>query len=108
MKPDRLTNYEHISVDINQLRVGIAGSGFAGKFHLKNFAGSGATVTAVTSAREESRTAFAARHGLRAFASVEEMLPAVDVLDICTLRGRTPSTFLRPPRRASTSSSRSP
>jgi predicted dehydrogenase len=38
----------------------------------------------VTSARAESREGFAARRGLRAFASVEEMLPEIDILDVCT------------------------
>ena len=66
------------------LRVGIAGTGFAGKFHLENFGETGAEVVAVTSARAESREAFAAKYGLKAFASVAEMLPEIDVLDICT------------------------
>ena len=66
------------------MRIGIAGTGFAGKFHLENFPDTGAKVTAVTSARAESREAFAAQHGLQAYASVAEMLPHIDVLDICT------------------------
>ncbi len=41
-------------------------------------------MVAVTSARPESRDAFGEAHGLRVFASVEEMLPEIDVLDICT------------------------
>ena len=66
------------------LRIGIAGTGFAGKFHLENFPDTGAQVTAVTSARAESREAFAKKHNLRAYDSVAEMLPHIDVLDICT------------------------
>jgi predicted dehydrogenase len=66
------------------MRIGIAGTGFAGKFHLENFPDTGAKVTAVTSARAESREAFAARHGLQPYGSVQEMLPHIDVLDICT------------------------
>src|SRR2546427_11618053 len=69
---------------VNQIRIGIAGAGFAGRFHLENFAGAGAQVVGVTSARPESRDAFAAKYGIRAFASVAEMLPEIDVLDICT------------------------
>jgi len=69
---------------VTPLRVGIAGAGFAAKFHLENFGEAGVEVVGVTSARAESRDAFAAAHGLRAFASVAEMLPAIDVLDICT------------------------
>jgi predicted dehydrogenase len=66
------------------MRIGIAGAGFAARFHLENFPESGAEVVGVTSARAESRDAFAAAHGLRSFASVAEMLPEIDVLDICT------------------------
>ena len=66
------------------LRIGIAGAGFAARFHLENFPEAGVDVTAVTAARAETREAFAAKHKLRAFASVEEMLPEIDVLDICT------------------------
>src|SRR5262249_2553365 len=68
---------------VNQIRIGIAGAGFAGRFHVESYPES-AEVVAVTSPRSESRDAFAARHGLRAFASVAEMLPEIDVLDICT------------------------
>jgi predicted dehydrogenase len=66
------------------LRIGIAGAGFAARFHFANFPESGVEVVGVTSARAESRDAFARAHGLRAFASVAEMLPEIDVLDICT------------------------
>src|SRR5579864_7404238 len=66
------------------LKLGIAGAGFAARFHLENLPEAGVEVAGVTSARAESRNAFAAKHGLRAFVSVEEMLPEIDVLDICT------------------------
>lgn len=65
-------------------RIGIAGAGFAASFHLENFPESGAEVVGVTSARPESREAFAQKHRVRAYASVAEMLPDIDVLDICT------------------------
>lgn len=65
-------------------KIGIAGAGFAARFHLENFPQSSVEVVGVTSARAESREEFAARHKLRAFRSVEEMLPEIDVLDICT------------------------
>ncbi len=68
----------------NPLRIGIAGTGFAGRFHLENFQDTGARVVGATSTRAESRNAFAAKHGIRSFASVAEMLPEIDVLDICT------------------------
>ena len=66
------------------LRIGIAGAGFAGKFHQKNLRGLPAITTGVTSARAESRTAFAKEFGVPTFDSVEAMLPHIDVLDICT------------------------
>ncbi len=66
------------------LRIGIAGSGFAGKFHHKNLRGLAAVTAGVTSVRPESRAAFGAEFGVPVFDSVEAMLPHVDVLDICT------------------------
>jgi len=60
------------------------GTGFAGRFHLENFPQSGAQVVGVTAARPENRDHFAVKHGLRSFASVAEMLPEIDLLDICT------------------------
>ena len=69
---------------INPIRIGIAGTGFAGRFHLENFPESGVQVVGVTSTRAESRDAFAAKYGVRSFPTVSEMLPEIDVLDICT------------------------
>ena len=69
---------------INPIRIGIAGTGFAGRFHLENFPESGVQVVGVTSARAESRDVFASKHGLRSFPTVSDMLPEIDVLDICT------------------------
>jgi predicted dehydrogenase len=66
------------------LRVGIAGAGFAGQFHLRNLRGLPAVAAGVTSARAESREAFAKEFNVPAFDSVEAMLPHIDVLDICT------------------------
>jgi len=66
------------------LRIGIAGSGFAAKFHHKNLRGLPAITAGVTSPRRTSREAFASEFGVRAFDSLEEMLPEIDVLDICT------------------------
>ncbi len=66
------------------IKVGIAGVGFAAKFHWENFPESGVEVVGVTSSRAERREAFAAARGVKAYASVEEMLPDIDLLDICT------------------------
>ena len=65
------------------LRIGIAGAGFAARFHFENMP-PGARVVGITSSRPESREAFASARGLRAFSSVAEMLPEIDLLDICT------------------------
>src|SRR5258706_3095637 len=69
---------------VNSIRVGIAGTGFAGRFHLENFPESVVEVVGVTSSRPDSRDAFASEHGLRSFPSVAEMLPEIDLLDVCT------------------------
>jgi predicted dehydrogenase len=69
---------------MSTLRIGIAGTGFAGKFHCENYPESGVEVAGVTSARAASREQFAKQHGVRAFASVAEMLPEIDLLDVCT------------------------
>src|SRR6266571_5556164 len=69
---------------VNQIRIGIAGTGFAGRFHLENFPQSGVQVVGATSTRPEGRDSFASNYGVRSFASVAEMLPEIDVLDICT------------------------
>ncbi len=66
------------------VKLGIAGAGFAARFHLENLPESGVEVVGVTSARAENRDAFAAKHNLRGYASVEQMLADIDVLDICT------------------------
>ncbi len=64
-------------------RLGIAGVGFAGSFHIENMP-PGVEVAGVTSTRPESRESFAARHNVRSYESVEQMLPEIDILDICT------------------------
>lgn len=67
-----------------RLRIGLAGAGYASRFHVENFRETGVDVVGVTSPRPESRQAFAGRYGVRAYASVAEMLPEIDVLDICS------------------------
>src|SRR5436305_980790 len=66
------------------LRIGIAGSGFAAKFHQKNLRGLPAVTVGVTSPRRTSRESFAREFGVRSFDSLEEMLPEIDVLDVCS------------------------
>lgn len=66
------------------LRIGLVGAGFAACFHREYFPDSGVQVVGVTSPREKSREQFASRWNIRSFATVEEMLPHVDVIDICS------------------------
>jgi len=76
--------YRFSNTPMKTLKLGIAGAGFAARFHLENLPEAGVEVVGVTSARAETRDAFAVKHKMRAFASVEEMLLEIDVLDICT------------------------
>lgn len=69
------------------IRVGIVGTGFAGRFHvecLRRVYGTAVTIAGVTSRRAESREAFGKAHGIPVFASAEAMLDQVDVLDVCS------------------------
>jgi predicted dehydrogenase len=69
------------------VRIGIVGTGFAGRYHvecLRRVYGTQVQIAGVTSRRRESREAFAAAHGLRAFDAVEPMLDHIDALDVCS------------------------
>ena len=68
------------------IRVGIVGARFAARFHLEGYrrvTGVPVEVVGVTSQTPESREAFARANGIKAFASLEELAGAVDVVDIC-------------------------
>lgn len=69
------------------VRVGIVGTGFAGRYHvecLRRVYGVDARITGVTSKRAESRNAFGAAHGIPVFDNVAAMLEHIDVLDVCS------------------------
>lgn len=69
------------------IRVGIVGTGFAGRFHLeclRRVHGVRVEIAAVTSLRTESRAAFGGRHGIPVYDSIEAMLPHIDLLDLCS------------------------
>ena len=71
----------------SKVRVGIVGARFAARFHLEAYHkvyGIPVEVVGMTSKSKESREAFAAAHGLKAFDSLAELLNAVDVVDICS------------------------
>src|SRR5258705_4111342 len=70
----------------SKVRVGIVGARFAARFHLEAYHkvyGIPVEVIGMTSKSKESREAFAATHGLKAFDGLAELLNAVDVVDIC-------------------------
>ena len=72
---------------MNRLRVGLIGTGFAGRYHvdcLRRVCGLEIDLAGVTSQRAESRTAFGQQHGIPVFDNVEAMLPHVDLLDVCS------------------------
>jgi predicted dehydrogenase len=69
------------------VRVGIAGAGFAGAFHydsLQRVRGVPVEVVGVTARTRDSREAFAAARGIRAFDTIDELIDACDVVDVCT------------------------
>ena len=71
----------------NTIRAGIAGSGFAARFHyeaLERVHGTNVEVVGVYSPTAKNRSAFADERGLRAFDSLEALVDAVDVVHVCT------------------------
>src|SRR5579872_5437235 len=69
------------------IRVGIAGAGFAARFHMKGFQrvyDVPLKVVGVTSKTAEKREKFAREYGLQAFSSLDELCDACDVIDVCT------------------------
>ncbi|MCL5669967.1 MAG: Gfo/Idh/MocA family oxidoreductase [Acidobacteria bacterium] len=69
------------------IRIGIAGAGFAARFHMKGYQrvyGVPLTITGVISSTAASGKKFAKEFGVRAFNSLEELCDASDVIDICT------------------------
>jgi predicted dehydrogenase len=71
----------------NSIRIGIVGSRFAAQFHYTAYqrvTGIDVEVVGVTSLTREHREDFAKKRGIKAFDSLEEMLPEVDVIDVCT------------------------
>lgn len=72
---------------MKKVRVGIVGTGFAGRFHvssLQRVYGVEIELAGVTSLRAESREAFGKKYNIPVYDSVQSMLPHIDVLDICS------------------------
>ena len=69
------------------IRIGIVGSRYAAEFHYEAYqrvTGTDVKVVGVTSVTKEHRERFAKERGIKAFDSLDEMLPEVDVVDNCT------------------------
>ena len=69
------------------IRVGIVGSKYAAEFHYTAYqrvTGIDVKVIGVTSLTKEHREEFAKKREIRAFNSLEKMLPEVDLIDVCT------------------------
>jgi len=69
------------------IRIGIVGSRYAAQFHYTAYqrvTGIDVEVVGVTSLTKEHREDFAQKRKIKAFNSLEEMLPEVDVIDVCT------------------------
>jgi predicted dehydrogenase len=69
------------------MRIGIAGAGMAGNFHvecLRHVHGVEVEIAGVTSLRPESRKAFGEARGIPVYDSVDAMLEHIDLLDICS------------------------
>jgi len=69
------------------IRIGIVGAGFAGQFHYESIGrvrGVPVEVVGVATKTPASREKFAAERGITAFDSVDALIEACDVVDICT------------------------
>ena len=72
---------------MKKVRVGIAGAGFAARFHvssLQRVYGVSVELAGVTSLRAESREAFGKKYNIPVYDNIQSMLPHIDVLDICS------------------------
>jgi predicted dehydrogenase len=70
----------------SKVKVGLVGAKFAARFHFEGYQrvyGVPLQVVGLTSKSRESRETFSARHGLKAFDSLQDMLKEIDVVDIC-------------------------
>lgn len=74
-------------MDKKVVRAGIAGSGFAARFHyeaLQRVFSARAEVTGVYSPTPEKRDAFARQYNLAAFDSLDALIDSCDVVHVCT------------------------
>jgi predicted dehydrogenase len=75
-----------LNVMNSKIKVGIVGARFAARFHLEAYrkvCRVPVEVAGITSKSKESREAFAAAHQIPAFDTLDHLLGAVDVIDVC-------------------------
>lgn len=66
------------------MKIGIAGAGFMGVTHAAGWSAAGAQLTAIVAETAQEAAPLAAQYGLKIYANYADMLPEVDVVDICT------------------------
>ncbi|NLX11128.1 MAG: Gfo/Idh/MocA family oxidoreductase [Chloroflexi bacterium] len=66
------------------LRVGLIGAGFMGTFHAAGWSRTPAGLAGINSFYPDRGEALARRYGARLYESLDALLDAVDVLDVCT------------------------
>src|SRR5687768_215820 len=66
------------------MKVGIVGVGFMGTTHAAGWADTPATITGFTAATQQETGTLAKRYNAKVYPSLNEMLPDVDVVDICS------------------------
>src|SRR5919108_3251884 len=66
------------------MKVGIVGAGFMGTTHAAGWADTPATIVGFTAETSREADGLAKRYGAQVYASLDEMLPEVDVVDICS------------------------
>lgn len=65
-------------------KVGLIGTGFMGRYHASSWAKTPAVLAAVTSKDPESDRMLCEQYGAQRYDTVEELIDAVDVVDVCT------------------------
>ena len=66
------------------MKIGIVGAGFMGTTHAAGWADTPATIVGFTAETQQESHSLAKHYGTNVYASLEEMLPEVDVVDICS------------------------
>ena len=66
------------------MNVGIVGVGFMGTTHAAGWAATPATIVGFTAETEQEAGAISKQYNTKVYPSLEEMLPDVDVVDICS------------------------